>query len=194
MSKATPIKILNAAEALFREQGYQGASLNDITRKAKLSKGAFFHYYKDKSMIANDVLKKYVTEQLFAPLEDQSTRTQHVKVVLMGWIGEMYQNTIKNQYKGGCLLGNWALELSDSDETMRSEIAQLFLELENRLVGLLRPTAASGKLLMEPRQFARLLSSSLQGVMLTVKVHKDKNRAAREFQALAEMIEWMIKD
>ena len=47
---------------------------------------------------------------------------------------------------------------------------------------------------MEPRQFARLLSSSLQGVMLTVKVHKDKNRAAREFQALAEMIEWMIKD
>ena len=45
MSKSTPIKILNAAEELFREQGYQGASLNDITRKAKLSKGAFFHYY-----------------------------------------------------------------------------------------------------------------------------------------------------
>ncbi len=140
MSKSTTIKILNAAEELFREQGYQGASLNDITRKAKLSKGAFFHYYKDKSMIANDVLKKYVTEQLFAPLEDQSTRTQQVKVVLMGWIGEMYQNTIKNNYKGGCLLGNWALELSDNDEPMRIEMAQLFLELEKSTLFLDRTT------------------------------------------------------
>ncbi len=194
MKKPTTQKIMEAAEALFREQGYQGASLNDITRKAKLSKGAFFHYYKDKSMIANDVLKKNTQDQLFAPLEDQSTKNQHIKVVLMGWIGEIYKEYTESQFKGGCLLGNWALELSDTDEAMRAEIAQLFLELENRLVGLLRPVAAQGKLLMEPRQLSRLLISSLQGVMLTVKVHKDKNRAAREFQALAEMIEWMIKD
>jgi TetR/AcrR family transcriptional regulator, transcriptional repressor for nem operon len=192
--KKTQVKIMDAAEALFREQGFQGASLNDITKKAKLSKGAFFHYYKDKGSIANDVLKKYVREQLLAPLDEQAVRAQPVKVVLMGWIGETYQRVGDAQFKGGCLLGNWALEMSEHDETMRSEIAQYFIELENRLVDLLRPSAAQGKMMMEPRQFARLFIAAFEGVMMTVKVHKDKNRAAREFQALAELTEWMIKD
>lgn len=192
--KKTPLKIMSAAEELFCEQGYQGASLNDITRRARLSKGAFFHYYKDKASIANDVLRKYAAERLFSVLDDQASASQHVKVVLMGWVGEMYQQTSERGFKGGCLLGNWALELSDSNEAMRAEMAQIFLELENRLVGLLRPSAAAEKMMMEPRQFARLLIASLEGVMMTTKVHKDKNRAAREFQAIAELIEWMIKD
>lgn len=192
--KKTPLKIVAAAEELFRTQGYQGASLNDITRKAKLSKGAFFHYYKDKSTIANDVLRKYAEEQLLAPLRDPAVQAQPIKIVLMGWIGEIYQRFSSDQYRGGCLLGNWALELSDNDEAMRIEIAQIFLALENHLVGMLRPAAQSGKMMMEPRQFARVLIAALEGTLMTSKVHKDKNRAAREFQALAEMIEWMIKD
>lgn len=192
--KKTPLKIMNAAEELFLEQGYQGASLNDITKKAKLSKGAFFHYYKDKSAIANDVLAKYAREQLFAVLDDQASAAQPIKVVLMGWIGEIYKSASDRGYKGGCLLGNWALELSDSDEALRLEMAQIFLELENKLVGMLRPAASEGKMMMEPRQFARLLVASTQGVLMTTKVHKDKNRAGREFQAIAELVEWMIKD
>jgi TetR/AcrR family transcriptional repressor of nem operon len=192
--KKTPLKIVAAAEELFRTQGYQGASLNDITRKAKLSKGAFFHYYKDKGTIANDVLRKYTEEHLLAPLRDPAVQSQPIKVVLMGWIGEIYTQFSAQHYRGGCLLGNWALELSDNDEAMRTEIAQLFLALENQLVGMLRPAAQAGKMIMEPRQFVRILIAALQGTLMTTKAHKDKNRAAREFQALAEMIEWMIKD
>jgi TetR/AcrR family transcriptional repressor of nem operon len=192
--KKTPLKIVAAAEELFRTQGYQGASLNDITRKAKLSKGAFFHYYKDKSTIANDVLRKYAEEQLLGPLRDPAVQSQPIKVALMGWIGEIYTRFAKDNYQGGCLLGNWALELSDTDEGMRAEIAQIFLALENHLVGMLRPAAQAGKMIMEPRQFARILIAALEGTLMTAKAHKDKNRAAREFQALAEMIEWMIKD
>lgn len=192
--KKTPLKIIGAAEELFRTQGYQGASLNDITRKAKLSKGAFFHYYRDKNMIANDVLRKYAEEQLLAPLKDPAVLAQPIKVALMGWIGEIYTRFSAENYRGGCLLGNWALELSDTDEAMRAEIAQIFLALENHLVGMLRPAAQTGKMSMEPRQFARVLIAALEGTIMTTKVHKDKNRAAREFQALAEMIEWMIKD
>lgn len=195
MKKSTPDKIVDAAEDLFRTQGYQGASLSDITKKAKLSKGAFFHYYRDKHMIANDVLKKYAQERIFGILENHiAALGGNIKEVLMTWLHEIYTDYATNEFKGGCLLGNWALELSDTDEAMRAEIAQVFLDFENRLVSMLRPAAQNGKLLMEPRQFARILIAALEGVTLTIKVHKDKNRAAREFQALAELVERMIRD
>lgn len=195
MKKSTPDKIVDAAEDLFRTQGYQGASLSDITKKANLSKGAFFHYYRDKHMIANDVLKKYAQERIFAALDNHiETLGGNIKEILMTWLHEVYAEYVASDFRGGCLLGNWALELSDTDETMRAEIAQVFLDFENRLVGMLRPAAHNGKLLMEPRQFARILIAALEGVTLTIKVHKDKNRAAREFQALAELVERMIRD
>ncbi|MCC6597828.1 MAG: TetR/AcrR family transcriptional regulator [Alphaproteobacteria bacterium] len=195
MKKTTPVKIMEAAIELFRTQGYQGASLNDITRRAKLSKGAFFHYYRDKHMIANDVLKKYAQDHLFEMLETQNMpEGGNIKETLMNWLQAIYTDYAAHDFRGGCLLGNWALELSDTDEAMRGEIAQVFLDFENRLVGMLRPTAQAGKLLMEPRQFARILIAALEGVTLTIKVHKDKNRAAREFQALAELVERMIRD
>lgn len=195
MKKTTPAKIMDAAEGLFRTQGYQGASLNDITKKAKLSKGAFFHYYRDKHTIANDVLQKYAQERIFGALDNHVEGAGgNVKETLMMWLQEIYAGYAAEDFRGGCLLGNWALELSDTDEVMRAEIAQIFLDFENRLVGMLRPAAQNGKLLMEPRQFARILIAALEGVTLTIKVHKDKNRAAREFQALAELVERMIRD
>lgn len=192
--KATPEKIIEAASTMFRAQGFKGASLNDISHKAKLSKGALFHYYRDKNEIANDVLAQYVQSELFTLLDQSLQTDQPVKISLMGFIGAVYERLLKDEFQGGCLLGNWALELSDTNEPLRAEIAQYFLELENRLVGFLRPMAKEGKVLMEPRQFARIFIAALEGTIMLCKAHKDKNRAGREFQALAEMVEWMIKD
>jgi hypothetical protein len=106
---------------------------------------------------------------------------------------KIYQDYAANDYKGGCLLGNLALELSDGDEAARGEMAKIFLDWENQLTGYFKDEARAGEILMEPRQFARLLIATLQGITMTVKVHKDKNRAGREFQAFAELIERMIK-
>ena len=194
MRQNTQKKIVNAAERLILKGGYEGTSLNDMVAAAGVSKGALFHYFTNKQAVSLDVLEKYANEQIFLPLEKHMMTAPSVKQGLMSWLQESYRAYAQWKFEGGCLLGNMALELSDRDPEMRERIKQIFLQWENQMVGFLKPVAAQGKLLMEPRQFARLLISSYEGITMSVKVHKDHIRASREFLALGELIERMILD
>ncbi len=193
MKKATDLRILDSAEQLFWHYGHRASSLDKIANDAGQSKGAVFHYFRNKKDITSQVLRKYAQENIFGPLETHFFQTPNTKEALLGWGMEIYKNYAEADYKGGCLLGNMALELSDSDENARCEMAKIFLDWENKLTGYFKDPARSGEIMMEPRQFARLLIAALQGVTMTSKVHKDRNRGAREFQAFAELIERMIR-
>lgn len=193
MKKGTQVKILDSAEDLFWAKGHKATSLEQIARKAGQSKGAVFHYFRGKGDITQLVLTKYAEEELFAPLKNSFADGGNIKNSLLNWVEGIYKSYSDKAYKGGCLLGNMALELADQDEASREQLARLFLDWENQLVGYLKDGADDGQIVMEPRQFARLVIAALQGITMTIKVHKDKNRAAREFQALAELIERLIK-
>ena len=53
--------ILDAARAVFRELGYEAATVRDIIRRTGLSVGAFYNYYRSK-------------EEVFAALADDGAR------------------------------------------------------------------------------------------------------------------------
>jgi len=193
MKKATDVRLLDSAEQSFWHHGHGRSSLDKIANDAGQSKGAVFHYFRNKKDITSQVLNKYAQEQITDPLEAAFKQSLNTKEALLIWAMKIYQDYTALDYKGGCLLGNLALELSDADEAARAEMAKIFLDWENQLTGYFKDESRVGEILMEKRQFARLLIASLQGITMTVKVHKDKNRAAREFQAFAELIERMIK-
>jgi AcrR family transcriptional regulator len=50
-SRETLARITEAAEALFAERGYDGASVGDIAAKARCSVGAFYARFKDKESL-----------------------------------------------------------------------------------------------------------------------------------------------
>jgi AcrR family transcriptional regulator len=49
--EATRQRILEAAEAVFGEQGYYDASISEITRRAKVAQGTFYIYFHSKREI-----------------------------------------------------------------------------------------------------------------------------------------------
>lgn len=193
-AQKTQQKIIDKAQKRIWEQGYEGTSLNQVVADAGVSKGAFFHYYPNKQAISEQVITKYVQEHLLGTLDKHMDGVFSVKNGLLDWMMEFYQTFQANEWKGGCLLGNMALELSDRNEAAREAISQHFLDLENALAGYLRPLEAEGKLLIERRQLVRLMIACIQGITMMVKVHKDDTRAARQFQAIAQFIEFAIKD
>lgn len=193
MAKNTQSKIIEKAEKLLWQHGYQGTSLNDVVSKAGVSKGAFFHYYPNKQAISKDVIDKYAAEQFIKQLDDAMKDAPSVKEGLFKWVGNVFEPFQKHGFKGGCLLGNLALEMSDNNDHARETIKGHFLDLENKINSYIRPLQDEGKLLIEPRQFARLLIASVQGATMMAKVHKDKNRASREFQSIGMLIELAVK-
>lgn len=57
-AQKTKRKIYNAAVDLFNRHGFDNTTIEDISRKAGVSVGAFYHYYPSKSDIYSELYKK----------------------------------------------------------------------------------------------------------------------------------------
>jgi len=74
LSPKTQISILNAAANVFAEEGYHYASISNICRKAGVSNGALYKYFKNKEslffsvldysvlMVETELYKKYIVD------------------------------------------------------------------------------------------------------------------------------------
>ena len=51
-------RIQDAASALFKTQGVEATSVNDIVKFANVAKGTFYVYYKDKNALVSQILTK----------------------------------------------------------------------------------------------------------------------------------------
>lgn len=57
-AQKTKRRIYNAAVDLFSKQGFDNTTIEDISRKADVSVGAFYHYYSSKTEIYSELYKK----------------------------------------------------------------------------------------------------------------------------------------
>ncbi|HWQ79160.1 MAG TPA: TetR/AcrR family transcriptional regulator [Anaerovoracaceae bacterium] len=57
-AQKTKRKIYNAAVDLFNKHGFYNTTIEDISKKAGVSVGAFYHYYLSKSDIYHELFKK----------------------------------------------------------------------------------------------------------------------------------------
>jgi len=65
-------KLLNEAEALFIERGFDGVSVSDIARRSKTSKGHLYYYFKNKEALFAAVLERHLSAQRVALLKAAS--------------------------------------------------------------------------------------------------------------------------
>jgi AcrR family transcriptional regulator len=59
-SRATRLKILQAAFDEFYKWGFQAASLNHIVESARATKGALFHHFKGKNKLGYALLDEFL--------------------------------------------------------------------------------------------------------------------------------------
>ena len=61
--------ILDAAELVFSEKGYERTSMDDIARTAALSRALLYVYFKDKAAIHSGMEKVQTYEEAFAKIQ-----------------------------------------------------------------------------------------------------------------------------
>src|SRR5262249_6860419 len=72
-TEATRAALLEAAARAFATQGFAGTSVEDIARGARLTKGALYHHFKDKTALFEAVLRG-IEEGLVARVVEASAR------------------------------------------------------------------------------------------------------------------------
>lgn len=61
--KKTSDRILDAADALFGEVGFDGVSVRDVAERADVNKASVFYYYNSKAELFRTVLERYYEHQ-----------------------------------------------------------------------------------------------------------------------------------
>jgi TetR/AcrR family transcriptional regulator, lmrAB and yxaGH operons repressor len=171
---------------VFRELGFEGASMNSITERTKLSKGSLYHFFPGgKDEMAAEILAHvhgWFVARVFEPLENEEPCQA---------IEAMWQ-AVNEYFRSGrriCLIGAFAL-----DETrdrfarpIRSYFKRWIEALENALKrGGVAPVMA--------RALAEEAVIGIQGALILARALNDKAIFGRQLRQLAERLERSLGD
>ena len=84
-AEETGLRILDAALALFRQQGFDAATMRDIAEKAGVATGAAYYYYPSKEAIVMDFYQRSCAEmqpKIEAALEHENTLESRLRELI----------------------------------------------------------------------------------------------------------------
>lgn len=168
-------KLLERAQELMLTKGFIATTVDEICKAAGLTKGSFFHYFRNKEELGKATLDRFVQAQLEMVGRGSFRKRPDPLDRLYGWVDSVIEASKSPLAKKGCLLGNFSQELSDTHPEIRSQCAQRFSEWTD----LLKKDLDEAKAKHLPR--SRLDSQSLaehfiaviQGSLILAKAKQD---------------------
>jgi TetR/AcrR family transcriptional repressor of nem operon len=135
-------RILDAAQAMILDHGFAGVSIDQLIQSLGLTKGAFFHHFKNKNDLARSLIRRYADEGLLL-FRENLARARKLSddplqqlLILVGLYEELFEH-LTEPYPG-CLLASYVYELQQFDEKTRSIINEEFLQSRREVMKLLR--------------------------------------------------------
>ena len=123
---STRERIIAVAERLLFQQGFSGTSLADIMNATELTKGAFFHHFKNKHELAHTVLARWadnddaLVNELVARAADLAdTPLQEATLFIKlfeDWLGKLEEPS------NGCLFASFTYESEQFDAEMHQYV------------------------------------------------------------------------
>ncbi|TWB51880.1 TetR family transcriptional regulator [Rhizobium sp. ERR 922] len=166
---------------VFRELGYEGASLSEITARTKLSKGSLYHFFPGgKEEMAAEIMANidawFVTE-IFKPLEEGEPRSA---------IARMWETT-DSYFRSGrrvCLIGAFALD--ETRDRFSTAIRNYFHRWVEALAGALLRAGAPGT---EAKMLAEEAVIGIQGALTLARALGDEAVFGRTLARLKRRLE-----
>jgi TetR/AcrR family transcriptional repressor of nem operon len=140
--ETTRKRILDAAQEMILDHGFAGVSVDQLIQSLGLTKGAFFHHFKNKNDLARSLIRRYADEgiQFFS---DSLSRAKKLSndplqqlLIIIGLYEEMFED-LTEPYPG-CLLASYVYELQQFDEETRAIVNEEFILSRTELTKLIR--------------------------------------------------------
>lgn len=173
--------IVEAADRLFYEQGFEATSFADIAEAVGLSRGNFYYHFKTKDEILGAVITRRLetTRRMLDAWEEAETPRER--------IGSFIHILVTNRTKimqYGCPVGTLCNELAKLDHAAKDDAAKLFTLFK---VWLSRQFTLMGRQDDAQRLALHILMRS-QGVAALATAFRDDDFVDRE---VSEMAAWL---
>jgi TetR/AcrR family transcriptional repressor of lmrAB and yxaGH operons len=166
---------------VFRELGFEGASLYEITERTGLSKGSLYHFFPEgKEGMAQEILTdvdQWFVREVFEPLERDESRAA---------ITRMWQ-TVDSYFRSGrriCLLGAFALD--ETRDRFAKPIRLYFKRWIEALDGALVRAGADATI---ARSLAEDIVGGIQGSLMLARALKEDAVFSRTLARLQQRVD-----
>lgn len=174
-------RAIDAAQRLFRIQGYTATGLTQILLESGAPKGSFYFYFpRGKAQLAEEAIDRYVASRV-AVLQKLSAETKGDAIKFVKNLFKTFANEmVSTNFEYGCLMQNLANELPALDAELTQRIAKGFadasavISMHFRECGFPAARAVSA---------ASALVASLEGARTIARLE----RSAAIFKALSEI-------
>lgn len=169
--------ILDAAEDVFAEKGYERTSMDDIARTASLSRALLYVYFKDKAAIQRGIILR--AGQNLSERFRQAQQTADSGLAQVRAMGEAYYRFYLEEPDYFSALTMASTAMAEADETQARDM----LSSESELMGLmihaiergLEDGTMSRERIHNPAQTALYLRGALHGAILLCQSEGNKN-------------------
>jgi len=174
----TRSRLLEKGGDLVSTRGFNATGVQEITAAAGVPKGSFYNYFESKEAFAVEVLTEY-WDSVFATygpiLTDQGVAPLPRISRYFAGLEEFHE---RRRYAVGCLIGNMAIEVTPSSESVRVKLAAIYRQWTASLTECLREAQTQGELPAgkDPAQVAAALVDAFEGAVTRAKV--ERNRSA----------------
>lgn len=175
----TRTKILEAARELFNTKGFTATSINDLVAATGMQKGSFYFHFSGKDAIAREVLNE-ATDQ-FMEFLDGALGSDNPGASIDNFFRCALDKHLATGFVGGCIFGNTALEMGDSDPEFAGMIDQVFDEWIRRVASVVAEAQKSGQIRTDIRYdaLAKHIIATVEGGIMMSRLKKDE-RPMRE--------------
>lgn len=190
-SKETQDLIINTSFELFYEKGYNATSIPDIMKETSLSKGAFYHHFKNKHEIGKkvieNIIRKRIKEGFIEPLAELN---RNIPELLLYVFTNRIKNYSEREKALGCPANNLVGEIGYTEQDFRVILKSLFEEWREALIN----TIEHGKNRREIKKdvnsssVAISLICAFEGVRSVRKVYDDDKIFNEFMQSMGSFI------
>jgi|SRR6267142_3431218 TetR/AcrR family transcriptional regulator, transcriptional repressor for nem operon len=182
-AKSTRDQIIETADKLFYEEGYEHTSFADIAQAVAISRGNFYHHFKAKDEILDAVIglrlanTRRMLERWEIADDDPAER-------IRSYIHIVIDNRAKIR-RYGCPVGTLCAELAKLDHPSREEANELFMLFR---VWLRRQFALMGRK-SDADELAMHVLAWSQGVATLANAFRDEKFVTHEVQEISAWLD-----
>lgn len=175
-SRETQDLIINTSFELFYEKGYNATSIPDIMKETSLSKGAFYHHFKNKREIGKkvieNIIKKRIKEGFIEPLAELN---RNIPELLLYVFTNRIKNYSEREKALGCPANNLVGEIGYTEQDFRVILKSLFEEWREALINAIEHGKNRGEIKNDVNSSSVAISliCAFEGVRSVRKVYDD---------------------
>jgi TetR/AcrR family transcriptional regulator, transcriptional repressor for nem operon len=182
-SSATRDLIIEKADTLFYESGFEATSFANIAAAVGISRGNFYHHFRTKDEILDAVITRRM-EQTCSMLESWQEKSSGPHDRILSFIHIVIANRTKIM-AFGCPVGTLCSELAKLDHVAQHRAAEIFDLFRDWLAGQFRALGAESR----AEELALHVLAWSQGVAVIASALRDEAFIRREVAGITAWLE-----